>query len=89
MYLIKTIHLFTLLLHTKITALWFIYISIDTFFLLVPAVCFSLSIQGNGYCSTQRLPFLAFGYNNLAFYSRVGIGEFACCRGISGIYHPK
>lgn len=41
MYLIKTIHLFTLLLHTKITALWYMYISIDTFFLLVPAVCFS------------------------------------------------
>lgn len=40
MYLIKTIHLFTLLLHTKITALWFMYISIDTFFPLVPAVCF-------------------------------------------------
>lgn len=40
MYLIKTIHLFTWLLHTKITALWYMYIPIGTFFLLIPAVCF-------------------------------------------------
>lgn len=60
MYFIKTVRLFTLLLHTKLTALWYMYISIGTFFLLVPAVCFSPLNLRESLLQHPDAPFLGF-----------------------------
>lgn len=90
MYLIKTIHVFTLLLHTKITALWFMYISIDTFFLLVPAVCFFPLNRRESLLQHPDTSFLGFLVKTiLLFIVEWGVESLPGVKGIAGIHHSK